>query len=517
MASLAKPMGAGDTKKVRRLRKKLEGKAMGGSISTTALLRQCREVGVCVKPLLTPHLERHGRAPTLSSKEVRQLVLHCASGSPPPRAAEIRNLPAVRGVLVVAVTGAAVTSGPPAAGNGGAADLTESSAHLTVPPLAFNAQDGFSDAFKQKFRLRAGLRISSGGHSTVGQNVSTNGKDGGSGGGWLKSLADALLYAPLGEDREACPDGPFSGKRPKNAGGNGGRKKKRKGNAKRRRKEAERQNVERGQTSFVQEGNGAHCAQSNGATYDGDDEGVLVDPDKYTDSDAAKDGGEGEDEGEGEGEGEEDEEDLAADNTAEDGEGGEESEREQGGGDSDDGEVEEDDGVSSLPGMDAYILTATQLKENGFPLPRLSEDGAAVATVKQSDLCGASLARVIGEIVLPTTEEADAIVKSVPKLADLEGHVQTQPLSDVGAKGDSAAGRTFGLDCEMCVTEDGLELTRVTLVDAQHRVLLDQLVKPDNRIVDYVTRLDMENLAIIDAAVHRVLDVESITEYSTSL
>ncbi|KFP40312.1 Putative RNA exonuclease NEF-sp, partial [Chlamydotis macqueenii] len=46
----------------------------------------------------------------------------------------------------------------------------------------------------------------------------------------------------------------------------------------------------------------------------------------------------------------------------------------------------------------------------------------------------------------------------------------------------------FGLDCEMCLTAKGNEVTRVSLVDAQGQCLLNELVKPETAVVNYRTR-----------------------------
>lgn len=54
-------------------------------------------------------------------------------------------------------------------------------------------------------------------------------------------------------------------------------------------------------------------------------------------------------------------------------------------------------------------------------------------------------------------------------------------------KGRSSAA-AYCVDCEMCFTADGLEVTKVTLVDVNGAVVYDTLVLPERPIVDYNTR-----------------------------
>ena len=61
------------------------------------------------------------------------------------------------------------------------------------------------------------------------------------------------------------------------------------------------------------------------------------------------------------------------------------------------------------------------------------------------------------------------------------GYVQTSSSS-------SSSNTVYALDCEMCYTTVGLELTRVSLVDMFLQPVFESLILPPHPIVDYNTR-----------------------------
>ncbi|CAB3986032.1 small RNA degrading nuclease 5-like isoform X2 [Paramuricea clavata] len=74
----------------------------------------------------------------------------------------------------------------------------------------------------------------------------------------------------------------------------------------------------------------------------------------------------------------------------------------------------------------------------------------------------------------------------IPGLSKDADNVSTIPLSSTAEL--SCSSQIFALDCEMCQSSRGKELTRISVVDSTHQVIYDTLVKPENPIIDYLTR-----------------------------
>uniref|UniRef100_A0A3B4FHG3 RNA exonuclease 5 n=1 Tax=Pundamilia nyererei TaxID=303518 RepID=A0A3B4FHG3_9CICH len=68
----------------------------------------------------------------------------------------------------------------------------------------------------------------------------------------------------------------------------------------------------------------------------------------------------------------------------------------------------------------------------------------------------------------------------------------------------------FGIDCEMCVTKDGKELTRVSLVDGDGKCLMDELVKPPNHILNYCTKFSGITPAMLQPVTTTLQDVQEM-------
>ncbi|OWB76966.1 hypothetical protein B5S32_g1123 [[Candida] boidinii] len=95
------------------------------------------------------------------------------------------------------------------------------------------------------------------------------------------------------------------------------------------------------------------------------------------------------------------------------------------------------------------LMTKDQLIENNYPMD-YNEDGSL-------------------------NESTNDFVKTVDLNNPENGEENIEP-------------KAFAIDCEMCNAESGKVLTRVSLVDFNGKVIIDELVKPDEEIIDYVTK-----------------------------
>nr|DBA28132.1 TPA: hypothetical protein GDO54_008537 [Pyxicephalus adspersus] len=198
-----------------------------------------------------------------------------------------------------------------------------------------------------------------------------------------------------------------------------------------------------------------------------------------------------------------------------------------------------------------YLMSQDQLIENGFPRPNPDKPGSAIIQNAVGKNINSDALRKVccrcGEIFSVTLQgkhvrkEECSYHSGRVRKHKVPGGIETRYTcceAAVGAPGCQMAKlhvhdgqrenldgfiRTFpklqpsdenpgifSVDCEMCYTTHGLELTRVTVVNEQLQVAYDTFVKPDNEIIDYNTRLSgitEDNLKNITTSIR---DVQAI-------
>ncbi|CAK1545685.1 unnamed protein product [Leptosia nina] len=182
-------------------------------------------------------------------------------------------------------------------------------------------------------------------------------------------------------------------------------------------------------------------------------------------------------------------------------------------------------GAKFYSNIKKWILTEEQLQENGFPRPHSSgEKGRAIIYGQNKQkppkgyirtCCRCKKDYTINKKGFPIVKEecvyhpnnkyrirgevkyqccsqdgtsdgccvAESHVYEYVDFNNLKGFVKTLPpekeMEDYGV---------YSLDCEMCYTTHGLDLTRVTVINSACKVIYETLIKPLHPIIDYNTR-----------------------------
>lgn len=93
------------------------------------------------------------------------------------------------------------------------------------------------------------------------------------------------------------------------------------------------------------------------------------------------------------------------------------------------------------------------------------------------------------------------------------GWIETPQVSEESLlllPADKLESKVYAIDCEMCLTEDGKELTRVCMIDYESGIVVyDKLVKPPKPVIDYMTKWSGITESLLASATTTVAEVQA--------
>jgi DNA polymerase III epsilon subunit-like protein len=191
--------------------------------------------------------------------------------------------------------------------------------------------------------------------------------------------------------------------------------------------------------------------------------------------------------------------------------------------------------------LETMLISPEEMNEQGYPV------GLSSSTVNNSEADDNVVSRkeklqspdsislekaknyvaAFGVRVEHQNEEDESPYISTLPVASSTGVLDKESNGDkIPGNDDECPVRVLGLDCEMVLTTVGSELARVTLLEfdefvepktnSKTTVLLDCLVRPDNRIVDYLTKHSGITPALLEPISTRLQQVQcALASYLT--